>query len=153
MGTRALLSEPRAGTGDIDVEEAGREGNVGEGEASEKRENFFILKSSTFSVWLPSVVGDITHFRHMFLISSLASLAGKVVTLAMAVGLALAGLQDQIQPNHFFLLCKDNTALNQSSINTNTVYCTSWEDCFNSTGNLQQKMRICLISTLVSCNI
>ena len=56
-----------------------------------------MLKASTFSVWLPSVVGNITQFPNMFLISSLASLAAKVVTLTMAVVLAAAGFQEQIQ--------------------------------------------------------
>ena len=125
MATQALLFEPRAGTGDVDIEEAGSEENVVEGEASDKRDNFFTLKSSTFSVWLPSVVGDITHFRHMFLISSLASLAAKAVTLAMAVVLAAAGLQGKIQPNHFLLICRDIALPNND---TDIVYCTSWQD-------------------------
>ena len=142
MGTQTASQRtmPTAGTGEVDVEEARSGGNVGEAEASEKRDNFFTLKSSTFSVWLPSVVGNITHFRHMFLISSLSSLAAKVVTLAMAVVLAAAGLQGKIQPNHFLVLCRDNSSLNND---TDIVYCTSWEDCFTYTDNLQQKFRIC----------
>ena len=110
---------------------------------SEKGDDFFVLKASTFSVWLPSVVGNITDFPKMFLISSIASLAAKVVTLATAVSLALAGFQDHIQKNHFLILCRENTTLNQGNSENNIVYCDSWKDCFNSTDNLQQKIRIC----------
>ena len=47
----------------------------------EPRDNYFMLKDFTFSVWLPSVVGNITKFPEMFIISSVASLAAKVATL------------------------------------------------------------------------
>ena len=138
MGTQTATRrpEPTAGRGGGDVEEARSELDVREGMASEESDNFFILKASTFSVWLPSVVGNITHFPYVFLISSVASLAAKVVTLAMAVVLAVAGLQDKIQPHHFLLLCIDNASLNND---TNIVYCTAWEECFNNSDNLKQK--------------
>ena len=80
----------------------------------------------------------------MFIISSVASLAAKVVTLTVAVALAAAGLQEHVQPNHFLLLCRDNATLNQNINENNEIgFCISWEDCFNSTNNLQQKFRIC----------
>ena len=77
----------------------------------EPRDNYFMLKASTFSVWLPSVVGNITKFPKMFIISLVASMAAKVVTLTAAVVLAKAGLQDQIQPNHFLLTSRDNVII------------------------------------------
>ena len=154
MGAQTATQQPeaRAGTGDVDVEEARSFVNVGKEEAksaesiedpSEKKDNYFLLKASTFSVWLPSVVGNIRQCPKMFLRSSMTSLAAKVVTLTTAVVLAEVGLQEQIQPNHSLLLCRDNPTLIQSNNQTNIIYCTSWEDCFNSTSKIQQKIRVC----------
>ena len=67
------------GTGEIEMEEARSSVDVEKGEAKstkalevprERKNMFFVLKASTFSVWVPSVVGNIKVFPNMFIISS-----------------------------------------------------------------------------------
>ena len=146
--TTTQQPEQRDGTGEMEIEESRSFVGIRKGEAkssksldnlSEIKDNYFLLKASTFSVWSPSVIGDITQFPKLFLTSAITSLAAKVVTLTTAAVLAVVGFQEKIQPNHFIVLCRDINRLEQSNNETNIVFCTSWEDCFNPTVNLQKK--------------
>ena len=103
----------------------------------------FPLKAAAFSIWNACVVGN--HPR-MFLTSALASLLSKMVILSVAVTLAALGFQDDINPNHFLLWCREeDTAINTTE-NTTLTLCTFLESNYTAcymNNSQAQKLRVC----------
>ena len=90
-------------------------------------EEDFILSAALCSIWLPSVVGD--QSRGIYLVSAVTSLVGKVLLLAIAVGLAASGLQHHVYKRPFLLYCFEESSplLTEEGI----VQCSiSKGDCF-----------------------
>ena len=90
-------------------------------------EEDFILTAAVCSIWLPSVVGD--QSRRIYLVSGVTSLVGKVLLLAIAVGLAASGLQQHVYKRPGLLFCfeENSPLLTEEGI----VQCSySKGDCF-----------------------
>ena len=114
-------------------------------EALVKENKSFIALAALSSLWLPSVVGR--HSQRIFLVSSIASLASKVLLLGVAVTLADSGLQGYVHERPFLLFCfpENSPVLNQTGVRP----CKYSEDTCFSVRNVTQESRIAVALSVV----
>ena len=107
-------------------------------DALKKENQSFIAMAALSSLWLPSVVGR--QSQRIFLVSSITSLATKVLLLGVAVALAESGLQSYVHPRPFLLFCFPNGSpvLNQTGVRS----CKFSEDTCGPPKNVTHETRI-----------
>ena len=116
-----------------------------EGESGESKEkkNFFRLKASLASLWLPSVIGN---RKNMLLVSSVSTLVTKLASLLAILILAICGLLQEVHMHPFTIWCeyewveRAQTGLTLCSFDDkNSSNLTS---CFGGSDS-KQKLRVC----------
>ena len=106
--------------------------------------NSTVLKASLYSLWLPSIIGE---HPKTFIISAITTLVTKLLMLLVSVLYSLSGVQLFIHPRPFLLYCVDEW--DQADVGNLTLCSFSgnnpqnYTSCFNSTGNITQKLRVC----------
>ena len=106
--------------------------------------NSTVLKASLYSLWLPSIIGE---HPKTFIISAITTLVTKLLMLIVSVLYSLSGVQLFIHPRPFLLYCVDEW--DQADVGNLTLCSFSgnnpqnYTSCFNSTGNITQKLRVC----------
>ena len=114
--------------------------NPTEGQADFTKENqSFIAMAALSSLWLPSVVGHPS--QRIFLVSSITSLASKVLILALAVTFATSGLQDHIHKRPFLLFCFNENSTTHLN-DTGVTRCKYSEGTCGPPKNLTHERRI-----------
>ena len=103
-------------------------------------QNFFQLKASIYSLWLPSVVGD--DQSNTFLVSTISTLAMKILILAVALTYAFLGVQQQIHPHPFLIWCEEEW---RDESARNLTLCSHLTSCFafGEDEQVVQKLRLC----------
>ena len=71
---------------------------------TKKEEEFFLLKTSIYALWLPSIIGD---HPYSFLVSTITTLVTKILTVIVALIYAYSGLLQNINPHPTLLWCED----------------------------------------------
>ena len=105
-----------------------------------EEQNFFQLKASIYSLWLPSVVGD--DQSNTFLVSTISTLVMKTLIVAVALTYAFLGVQEQIHPHPFLLWCEEEWTEESSR---NLTICSNVTSCFvfYEEEQVTQKLRLC----------
>ena len=114
--------------------------NPNDGQDAFRKENqSFIAMAALSSLWLPSVVGHPS--QRIFLVSSIMSLASKVLVLALLVTFASSGLQGHIYKRPFLLFCFNEDSTTHLN-DTRVTQCKYSEDTCGPPKNLTHEIRI-----------
>ena len=103
-----------------------------------EEQNLFLLKASTYSLWLPSIVGD--GRSNTFLVSTISTLVMKVLILAVALTYAFLGAQQNLHPHPFLLWCEE---VWEEESARNLKPCSNFSSCFGFGDQGVQKLRTC----------
>ena len=111
---------------------------------TKKEEEFFLLKTSIYALWLPSIIGD---HPYSFLVSTITTLVTKILTLIVARIYAYSGLLQNINPHPTLLWCEDKW---EDENVGNLTLCSFGGDitnfpnkCFDPSQEGVQKLRVC----------
>ena len=135
LSTLSFFCKVRKPVGDP---EEGRE-TTEDRDTLQKETQSFIAMAALSSLWLPSVVGP--QSQRIFLVSSIASLASKVLLLLVAVPLADSGLLAYVHARPFLLFCFDENSLFLRE--TNITRCSfSDSNCFQTRNMTREKGKV-----------